>query len=71
MYPVMLSIEDVFKGSNNRTVPCAYDSPASNGLLEKLFHFTERARIVKGAFLRPVGAPELGLCVIFPNLFNA
>ena len=33
-----------FKGSNNRTVPCAYVSPATNGLLEKLVNFTEKAR---------------------------
>ena len=50
MYPVTLSIGDVFKGSNNRTVPCAYASPASNGLLEKFIHFTEKARNVKGLF---------------------
>ena len=48
--PVTPSIGDVFKGSNNRTVQCAYASPVSNGLLEKLIHFTEKARKVKGAF---------------------
>ena len=46
MYPVTLSIGDGFKGSNNRTVPCAYAKAASNGLLEKLIHFTEMARNV-------------------------
>ena len=66
MYPVTLSIEDVIRGSNNRTVSCAYASPTSNGLLEKFIHFTERARIVKGAFLRQVGAQKLG---IFGNFF--
>ena len=50
MYPVMLSIGDVFKGLNNRTVPCVYASPASNRLLEKSIHFTEKARNVKVAF---------------------
>ena len=41
MYPVTLSISDVFKGSNSMTVPYAYDSPASTGLLEKLIQFTD------------------------------
>ena len=50
MYPVTLSIGDVLKGSNKRTVPCAYASPASNGLLGKFINFTEKARNVKGAF---------------------
>ena len=49
-FPVTLSIGDVFKGSNNRTVQGAYASPASNGLLEKLNHFTETARNEKRAF---------------------
>ena len=46
----LISIGDVFKGSNNRTVPCAYASPTSNGFLENLFHFTEITRNVIGAF---------------------
>ena len=50
MYPVTLSIGDVLKGSNKRTVPCDYASPASNGLLEKFIHFIEKAINVKGAF---------------------
>ena len=71
MYPVTLSIGDVFKGSNDRPVPRAYVSTASKGLLEKLINFTEKARNVKGAFLRQVGAPKLGICVyFFPNFFN-
>ena len=61
MDAVTLSIGDVFKGSNNRTVPCAYASPASDGLLEKFILFTEKARNVKGAFQRQVGAPKLGI----------
>ena len=73
MYPVTLSIGDVFKGSNNRPFPRAYVSPASNGLLEKLINFTEKARNVKGAFLRQVGTPKLGICgylfLIFFNVF--
>ena len=39
MCHVTLSAGDVFKGSNNRAFPCAYASPTSNGLLEKLIHF--------------------------------
>ena len=35
-YPLALSIEDVFNESNIRTVPCAYATPTSNGLLENL-----------------------------------
>ena len=50
MYPVTLSIGDVFKGSKNRIVPCAYASPISDGLLENLFQFTEKTRKVKEAF---------------------
>ena len=50
MHPVTLSIEDVFKGSNIRTVPCAYDTPSSNGLLENLIDFAEKTRNGKGAF---------------------
>ena len=50
MYPVTLPIEEVFKGSNNRTLPCAYATPTSNGLLENLFHFTEKTRNGNRAF---------------------
>ena len=49
-FSLNLSIGDVLKGSNKRTVLCAYASPASNGLLEKFIHFIEKARNVKGAF---------------------
>ena len=35
-----LSIEHVLKESNIRTVPCAYATPTSNGLLENLIQFT-------------------------------
>ena len=50
MYPVMLSMGDVFTGLNNRTVPCADASPTSNRLLENLNYFTEKTRNVKGDF---------------------
>ena len=63
MYPVRLSI----KGSNNRTVPCAYASPATNGLLVKLIYFTERAKFEQRAFFRQVGAPKLIYTDFFPN----
>ena len=43
-YPLTLSIEDVFKESNLRTVPCAYATPISNGLLENLIQFTIKTR---------------------------
>ena len=40
MYHVKLLIGDVFKGSNNRTVPYAHVSPTSNGIFENLIHLT-------------------------------
>ena len=39
-----------FQRIEDRTVPCAYASPASNGLLKKFIYCTEKARNVKGAF---------------------
>ena len=36
MYPITLSIGDVLKGSKNRTVPYAYASPISDGLLGRI-----------------------------------
>ena len=39
-----------FNGSNNRAVPGSYATPTSNGLLERLFQFTEKTRNGKGAF---------------------
>ena len=50
MYPVTLSIEDVFKGTDVRTIPCAYASPKSNGLLENFIDFTEKTKTEKGHF---------------------
>ena len=50
MYHVTNSIDDVFKGSTVRTVPCAYVTPTSDGLLENLIDFTEKTRNGKGAF---------------------
>ena len=50
MYPVTLSIEDVFKGSNIRTVPCAYDTQLSNELLKNLKQFNEKTGNGKGVF---------------------
>ena len=50
MYHVTLSIEDVFKESNIRTVPCAYASPTSNELLENLFILPKRQETEKGHF---------------------
>ena len=50
MYPVTLSIEDVFKGSNIRTVQGAFATPTSNGLLENSIDFTERQETEKGHF---------------------
>ena len=73
MYPVMLSIEDVFKGSNNRTVPCAYASPISDELLENLFQFTQMTRNIKGAFLRQVVAQKIGTsgyCFLIISTFS-
>ena len=61
MCPVTLPIGNVFKGSNNRTVPCAYVSLISDGLLENLFQFTEKTRNVKIAFLRQLGAHKFGI----------
>ena len=49
-YPLTLSIEDVFKESNIRTVPCAYATPTSKGLLENLIQFTIKTRNGKGSF---------------------
>ena len=43
-------IEDVFKESNIRTVPCADVTPTSNGLLENLIQFTIKTRNGKGSF---------------------
>ena len=51
MYPPTLSIEDVFKESNTRTVPCAYVTPTSNGLLENLIQFTIKTRNGKKVIL--------------------
>ena len=45
-----LSIVDVFKESNIRTVPCAYATPTSNGLIENLFQFTLKTRNRNGSF---------------------
>ena len=50
MYHVTHSIEDVFKGSNVRTVPCAYVTLTSDRLLENLIDFTEKTGNGKGAF---------------------
>ena len=44
------SMEDVFKESNIRTVPCAYATPTSNGLLENLIQFIIKTRNGKGSF---------------------
>ena len=49
-YPLTLSIEDVFKESNIKTVPCAYATPTSNELLENLIQFTMKTRNGKGSF---------------------
>ena len=38
----------VFKESNIRTVPCAYATPKSNGLLENLIQYTIKTRNGKG-----------------------
>ena len=46
----VIYIEDVFKESNIRTVPCAYATPTSNGLLENLIQFTIKTRNGKGSF---------------------
>ena len=74
MYSVTLSIEDVFKGANNRTVPCAYATPTANGLLENVSHFTEKTRNRQGAFQRYIGALQRsisGFCfLIFFNVFH-
>ena len=43
---VTLSIEDVFKG----TVPCAYATPTSTGLLKHFIQFSEKTRKGKGVF---------------------
>ena len=50
MSPVKVSLEDVFNGSNNRTVPGAFDTPRTNGLLKNLIQFTEKTRNGKGSF---------------------
>ena len=73
MYHLMLSIEDVFKESNIRTVPCAYATPTSIGLLEHLIQFTIKTRHGKGSFLRHTGAPHFGIsgyCFPFFNVFG-
>ena len=44
------STEDVFKVSNIRTVPCAYATQTSNGLLEFLIQLTIKTRNGKGSF---------------------
>ena len=44
MTPVALTIEDVFNGSNNRTVPGPYVTSIIKGLLKNLIHFTEKTR---------------------------
>ena len=49
-YPLTLSIQDVFKESNTRSVSCAYAIPTSNGLLENLIQFTIKTRNGKGSF---------------------
>ena len=48
--PLTLSTEDVFKVSNIRTVPCAYATHTSNGLLEYLIQLTIKTRNGKGSF---------------------
>ena len=45
-----LFIEDIVKESNIRTVPCAYATPTSNGLLENLIQFIIKTRNGKGSF---------------------
>ena len=70
MYPVTLSIGDIFKRSNNRPVRRAYVCPASNGLLEKLINFTEKARNVKGAFYVKLERQNLVCAGIFSYFFQ-
>ena len=66
-----------FKESNIRTVPCAYATPTSNGLLENLIcayatptsngllenliQFTIKTRNGKVSFKRHIGAPKFGI----------
>ena len=64
----MLSIEDVFNESNIRTVPCAYVTPTSNGLLDDLIQFTIKTRNGKWSFQRHIEAPKFGIsgyCFLF------
>ena len=50
MYALDLFIRDVFRGSNNKTVPEAYATQASNGLLERLLQFAETTKTLKWQF---------------------
>ena len=72
-YHLTLSIEDVFKESNVRTVPCAYATPTSNGLLENLIQVTIKTRNKKGSFKRHIGAPKFGIsgyCSLILSTFS-
>ena len=53
MNAVTLSIEDVFKGSNDRTALDAYVTPASNGLLDCLIQSIEEDKKRKMGILKP------------------
>ena len=70
----MLYIEDVFKESDIRTVPCAYATPTSNGLLENFIQFTIKTVNGKGSFQRHIGAPKFGISgycfLVFFNVFR-
>ena len=70
MYAVTRSIEGIFKGSNNRTVPDAYANHASNGLLERLIQSIEKTRNKKWVFERHNGAQKLGISGYFPYVIN-
>ena len=71
MYPVTLSIGDVFKGLNNRNVSCAYACPTSNGLLEILIQFSEKTRKRKrGILTSSWSAKTWHKRVLFPDFFN-
>ena len=71
LFVALNTIGDVFKESNIRTVPCAYATPISNGLVENLIQFTIKTKKRKRVILTSYWSAKVWYKrVLFPIFFN-
>ena len=72
-YPLTLFLEDVFKESNIRTVPCAYATQISNGLLSNLIQFIIKTKNGKRVILTSYWSAKIwysGYCFLIFSTFS-